>query len=102
MSYALAEQWQSLVGTEVSGTVTDAATGDSRAYRLLCTRVSYSGFGEAIALMWDDKLAGGYRRMERTADDLSGLSAQDVADALEAAVRADIEAEPARCWSRRT
>jgi len=90
----LAASWaKALVGVEVSGTVTNPETGDSRDYRLLCTRVSYSGFGDRIAIVWDDKLTGGHRRWERRAEDLKGLTAQDLADTLEAGVRTKLNAE---------
>lgn len=90
----LAAQWaDSLVGIKVSGTATDPESGDTRDYHLLCTRVSYGGFGDRIAITWDDKRAGSFRRLERTADDLSGLTSQDVADALEATVQAELAAK---------
>jgi len=92
--YDLAELWRErLMGTEVSGTVTDPMSGASAAYHLRCTAVSYSGFGEHIAIVWDDLTTGSYQRWERTAAQLAEETAETLTAELEAGVREAIAAD---------
>ena len=86
----VAKQWASeLVGTEVAGIVADAESGEQAAYHMRCTSVSWSGFGDRIAVVWDDQLAGTAQRWERAAD----ADPKTFASALEASVRENLAVE---------
>jgi len=90
----LASEWhERLVGTEVKGTVTDPVSGDSADYHWRCSCVRYSGFGDRLTIVWDDRLTGGYRQVERTATELDGETASTQAEALELSVRQECLAE---------